>query len=132
MKIACPSSYERHTNNCCPQVFDLEAHPELMETRLDRMEMMIQALLDRESGSHDGRLSTATYVESPSAQSKKLDSAAVGDIDSQGHHLRNANSEQHHAGRPGDVGHVAHIPFVEGVPGAGDRPHVDLPAHKSQ
>jgi len=130
--VAGPGLGDLLTDDNHPAVFDLEAHPELMESRLDRMEMMIQALLDRDSGSHDGRLSTATYVESPSAHSKKLDSAAVGDIDSQGHHLRNANPEQHHAGRPGDVGHVAHIPFVEGVPGAGDRPHVDLPAHKSQ
>jgi len=118
-------------------VYDLERHPGPLEERLERIEALLTQLVPNavaSSSTGGQRISTSTYVDD-GAMTGKANNGIYGD----GHiqhpvpptaHTTGVNDHDRHADgalvptreKPHQD---AHVPFVNGVAGAGEKEHID-------
>ena len=120
-------------------VFDLERTPGPLEERLERIEAMLSQLVPNTGATHatnGQRISTSTYVDDGTMHGK-ANNGTHGDAFAQPSadptattNTTGFNRGSAHANGTfvptGEQPHQhGHTPFVDGVAGAGDRPHVD-------
>ena len=106
-------------------VFDLERTPGPLETRLERMEDLLNQLI---AAQHAPRVSTSTFVGDGVNGKDGLRGYEGGDYQTQPHHghdHRLGAGQMHDGGVDG--GHTHPHPFVPDVAGAEGRPHFDAP-----